>query len=525
MAQELMELLTNAKAWPFEEARRLQKKLNNKLPQKGYVLFETGYGPSGLPHIGTFGEVARTTMVRFAFEQLTGMPTKLIAFSDDMDGLRKVPTNIPNQELLAGSLDMPLTKVPDPFGTHDSFGGHNNARLQAFLDSYGFDYEFYSATKCYQSGLFDEALMRVLACYEDIMGVILPTLGSERQQTYSPFLPISPTSGKVLQVPMKAWDAKAGTVTFDDEDGAEVTQPVTGGHCKLQWKPDWAMRWHALDVDYEMAGKDLIPSIELGQRIAKILGPSAPLNFVYELFLDQNGEKISKSKGNGISIEEWLTYASPESLSLFMYQAPRKAKRLHFDIIPKMADDYNAHLEKYPSQEPAQQLENPVWHIHRATPPDAGQPVSFSMLINLVSASNASNPDLLWGYVSAYAPGVSRATHPKMDDLVGYAMAYYRDFVAPHKSFRLPNEAERAALRDLKDALGNLADDAAPEDIQTAIFAVGKAHEYEPLRAWFGTIYECLLGQSEGPRMGSFVKLYGITPMTALIDEALERGQ
>lgn len=523
MSENKIPFMENAKAWPFEEARKLAKKFRGELPEKGYVLFQTGYGPSGLPHIGTFGEVARTSMVRYAFEQLTGFPTKLIAFSDDMDGFRKVPSNVPQQDLLAKAIGLPLTKVPDPFGTHESFGAHNNARLQHFLDGFGFDYEFRSATACYQSGLFDEALLRVLECYDEIMAVILPTLGKERQLTYSPFLPISPATGRVLQVPILDRNVKDGTVTFRDEDGREVTQPVTGGHCKLQWKPDWAMRWHALDVDYEMAGKDLIPSIELGQKIVKILGDARPVNFVYELFLDDKGEKISKSKGNGISLEEWLSYASPESLALFMYHAPRKAKRLHFDVIPKNADDYATHIQKFAEQDEASKLENPVWHIHQGNPPKQEQPISFSMLLNLVSASNASSPDLLWGYISAYAAGVTRETHPQMDQLVSYAMAYYRDFVAPAKEFRRPNPHERGALEDLAMALKELGEHAAAEDIQSAIFSVGKKHQFDPLRTWFGTIYETLLGQKEGPRMGSFIRLYGMDSTIDLIDQALER--
>jgi len=518
------ELLENARAWPWEEARRLEKKLGGKLPEKGYVLFETGYGPSGLPHIGTFGEVARTSMVRHAFAMLTGMPTKLIAFSDDMDALRKVPGNVPNQERLQEALGLPLTKVPDPFDMYDSFGAHNNAMLQKFLDQFGFDYEFRSATQMYCSGAFDDALLRVLACYDEVMAVMLPTLGAERQKTYAPFLPISPSTGRVLQVPVLDRDVRAGTITFVDEDGTEITQSVTGGKCKLQWKPDWAMRWHALDVNYEMAGKDLIPSIEIGQKLVAILGKARPLNYNYELFLDQNGEKISKSRGNGISIEEWLTYAAPESLSLFMYHAPRKAKRLYFDVIPKTADDYATHLEKWADQDAKNKLENPVWHIHQGEPPRKDQPVGFSMLLNLVSASNSSNPELLWGYISAYAPGVTPTSHPDLDEQVQYAMAYYRDFVAPQKHYRVPNEREHDALRALRASLAELQDDATAEDIQTAIFTVGKDYGFQPLRSWFSTLYETLLGQSEGPRMGSFVKLYGLKSTLSLIDQACARS-
>jgi lysyl-tRNA synthetase, class I len=299
------ELALKGRAWPFEEARKLLARFNGKTPEKGYALFETGYGPSGLPHIGTFGEVVRTTMVRNAFRAMCDIPTRLFAFSDDMDGLRKVPDNIPNAELIRPHLGKPLTSVPDPFGTHESFGHHNNARLRAFLDSFGFEYEFQSATECYHSGRFDKTLLRVLDHYDAVINVILPTLGPERRATYSPFLPIDPGTGIVLQVPIVARDVKAGTVTYRDEaTGKLVEVPVTGGHCKLQWKADWAMRWVALEVDYEMAGKDLIDSVKLSSQICRVLGGRPPEGFNYELFLDEKGEKISKSKGNGMTVDE-----------------------------------------------------------------------------------------------------------------------------------------------------------------------------------------------------------------------------
>ena len=520
---ETAEIARNAKAWPFEEARKLEKRLGGKLPEKGYVLFETGYGPSGLPHIGTFGEVARTTMVRRAFEMLTGMPTRLFAFSDDMDGLRKVPDNVPNRDLLAQHLNEPLTKVPDPFGTHESFGHHNNARLRAFLDAFGFEYEFQSATDWYTSGRFDDALIRVLEEYDRIMEVMLPTLGEERQQTYSPFLPLSPKTGHVLQVPILERNASKGTVVFEDTDGEKVEVPVTGGHCKLQWKPDWAMRWYALGVDYEMAGKDLIPSVDLGGKITRILGGNPPAGFNYELFLDENGQKISKSKGNGLTIDEWLTYASPESLAIYIFQTPRAAKRLYFDVIPKAVDEYLTFLEKYRGEGPDRQVENPVWHIHEGAPPEETSPISFNMLLNLVSASNSQDRDILWGFISAYVPGASPASHPLLDRLVGYAIKYFEDFVRPTKFYRPPTAAERAALEDLRGTLQGFAEGAAAEDIQNAVFEVGKRHGFENLRDWFGCLYETLLGQTSGPRMGSFVALYGLGRTVGLIDAALHR--
>jgi len=520
----LRALALDAKAWPFEEARKLLARYEAAPPAKGYVLFETGYGPSGLPHIGTFGEVARTTMVRHAFSCLSDLPTRLICFSDDMDGLRKVPDNVPNKDMLAGHLGKPLTRIPDPFGTHDSFGAHNNARLRAFLDTFGFEYEFASASDYYASGRFDATLLAVLRHYEAVRDVILPTLGPERRATYSPFLPVCPKTGIVLQEPTVARDPEAGTISYiDPNDGERMTVPVTGGHCKLQWKADWAMRWVALGVDYEMAGKDLIDSVTLSGRIARVLGARPPEGFNYELFLDENGEKISKSKGNGLTIEQWLRYAAPESLSLYMFQAPRKAKRLYFDVIPKAVDEYYQLVEAYAGQPPADRLGNPAWHIHAGDPPHLDQPVTFALLLNLVGAANTRDHAVLWGFITRMAPGVTAANHPELDKLVDYALAYYRDFVEPTRTLRAPDERERAALRDLADRFATCPLDADGESLQTIVYEVGKAHGFEPLRDWFKALYECLLGQSQGPRMGSFTALYGIAETRRLIEDALAR--
>ena len=518
---DMREDALHSKAWPLVEARRLIDRVGGTTPDKGYVLFETGYGPSGLPHIGTFGEVARTTMVRRAFAQISDLPTRLFAFSDDMDGLRKVPDNLPNQDMLARHLDKPLTAIPDPFGTHESFAHHNNARLRAFLDDFGFEYEFKSSTECYRAGEFDATLRLVLAHYDAVMDVILPTLGPERRATYSPFLPICPTTGRVLQVPVIARDRDAGTIRYRGEDGKTVETPITGGACKLQWKADWAMRWVALDVDYEMSGKDLIPSVQLSSRICRILGGIPPENLTYELFLDEQGQKISKSKGNGLTIEEWLTYGSRESLGLYMFQSPRKAKRLYFDVIPRQVDDYLSHLSKYADQDSDKQLMNPVWHIHDGAPPAADVPLGFNILLNLASVCNTQDKAVLWGFISRYAPRATPESNPMLDDLVGYAANYYRDFVKPEKDYRTASEAECVALRDLVDTLRALPSDSAAEAIQTEVYEVGKRHDFADLRAWFKALYEILLGQEQGPRMGSFIALYGINETIALIERAL----
>jgi lysyl-tRNA synthetase class 1 len=536
-AASMRELAENSSAWPFEEARKIVARL--KKQPKDEVIFETGYGPSGLPHIGTFGEVARTTMVRHAFRVLTDdkIKTRLIAFSDDMDGLRKVPDNVPNRDLLEQHLGKPLTQVPDPFGTHDSFGAHNNARLRAFLDHFGFEYEFLSSTDCYKSGRFDKALLRMLAQFNEVMAIMLPSLREERAATYSPFLPIDEKTGVVLQVPVTGHDAKAGTITYEDpETKSAMTVPVTGGRCKLQWKPDWAMRWVALGVDYEMAGKDLIDSVKLSGQICRALGGLPPEGFNYELFLDEKGQKISKSRGNGLTIEEWLRYASPESLSLFMYREPKAAKRLYFDVIPRTVDEYQQLLDGYRRQEPRQQLSNPVWHIHSGNPPTVDMPVSFSMLLTLVSSSNAENAGTLWGFIGRYRPGVTPQTHPTLNELVEYAIHYFRDFVLPEKRFREPGDSERAALIDLRDALSNLPPDASAEDIQNVVYEVGrrepfldqkkKARDGKPGVSldWFNLLYQVLLGQEKGPRFGSFVAVYGLQNTIDMIDGALARS-
>ncbi|WP_417513427.1 lysine--tRNA ligase [Minwuia sp.] len=519
---DLREAALESNAWPFKEARELVKRMEKSGNAKDHVLFETGYGPSGLPHIGTFGEVARTTMVRRAFETIApDVPTKLIAFSDDMDGLRKVPGNIPNGEAMEAHLGKPLTQVPDPFGTHESFGHHNNARLRAFLDQFGFDYEFRSATDCYKAGEFDEVLKLFLVHYDAVLNTILPTLGPERRATYSPFLPICPETGQVLMVPVIERDVDAGTIVYQREDGRKVETPVTGGAVKMQWKADWAMRWRALGVDYEMSGKDLIDSVKLSTQICRILRGQPPLGFTYELFLDQNGEKISKTKGNGLSIEEWLTYASPESLSLYMFQQPKRAKRLHFDVIPKAVDEYLTFNAKYRQEDTAKQLANPVWHIHGSEPPVLDSPVSFGMLLNLASVCNTEDKAVLWGFITRYAPDATPETNPMLDELVGYALAYYRDFVKPQKSYRVPTDQEREAMLDLATRLREIDPASSAEDIQNLIYEVGKAHEFENLRDWFKALYEVLFGQSQGPRFGSFVALYGIDESVELIEVGL----
>jgi lysyl-tRNA synthetase class 1 len=509
------------RAWPFEEAQKLVERI--AAAGRETALFETGYGPSGLPHIGTFGEVARTSWVRHAYTTLTGLPSRLLAFSDDMDGLRKVPDNVPNRDMLARHLGQPLTRIPDPFGTHPSFGAHNNSRLRGFLDGFGFNYEFASATDYYTSGRFDAALLRVLQVHEEILAVVRPTLGPERRATYSPILPIHPTSFVVMQVPIEKCDVDAGTVSWrDPENGTWHETPVTGGRCKLQWKADWAMRWFALGVDYEMSGKDLIDSVRLSGKICRILGAAPPVGFTYELFLDEQAQKISKSRGNGLSVEEWLRYAPPESLAQFMYTAPQRAKRLYFDVIPKAVDEYLANAEKLSHQTPAEQQVNPAWHINGGRPrQDLATPVSFAMLLNLASVVNAEDREILWGFIRRYSPGATAEAMPFLAQLVDHAIAYFVDFIRPAKQFRPPTPLEQTALSDLAERLAALLPASPAEEIQTVLYDVGKQHAFASLRDWFGCLYQVLLGQPEGPRFGNFVAIYGIAETIGLIRTAL----
>ncbi len=540
----LLAAAQTSKAWPFEEARKLIARVEKTGQQE--VLFETGYGPSGLPHIGTFGEVARTTIVRHAFRVLTDdrIKTRLLAFSDDMDGLRKVPDNIPNRELVAKNLGKPLTEVPDPFGQYDSFAAHNNAMLRRFLDGFGFEYEFASSTEYYRSGRFDAALLHMLRHFDKVQQIMLPSLREERAATYSPFLPIHPKTRVVCQVPLTGMDADKGVIRWKDEAGEEFETPVTGGHCKLQWKPDWAMRWYALKVDYEMAGKDLIDSVKLSSRIVSALGGQPPEGFNYELFLDEKGEKISKSKGNGLTIDEWLTYASPESLALYMFPNPTAAKKLHFDVIPRAVDDYLRFLEAYPRQEWKERLGNPVWHIHSGNPPapetlthghEAAAGMSFNMLLNLAAVANSDKPEVLWGFLRRYAPGATPENHPRLARLVAYACAYFRDRIATKKRYRAADEVEAAALRQISELLAALPGDATAEAIQHALYDVARPiPRYQDLKAkgatperpgvsneFFNMIYAVLLGEERGPRLGSFIQLYGIAETRALIEKAL----
>ena len=508
-------------AWPFVEAKKILREREKNIDQKGKIILQTGYGPSGLPHIGTFGEVARTSMVVNALNQLTNIPKEIITFSDDMDGLRKVPDNVPNKEILNENLHKPLTIIPDPFNKFGSFGEHNNEMLKKFLNQFNFKYNFMSSTELYKSGFFNEILRLILKNYKGIMEIIIPTLGKERQKTYSPFLPICPDTGVVLEIPINEIDEKNSKIIFDN-NGKKLEKSILDGNCKLQWKVDWAMRWYALDVDFEMYGKDLIESAILSTKIIKLLGKSNPSGFAYELFLDEKGEKISKSKGNGITIDEWLKYASPESLSLFMYQNPKRAKKLYKEIAPKAVDEYLDFIEKGKTQNELQILLNPVWHVHDGLIPKENMIMTFSMLLNLVETSNADTKELLWKFVKKYKSNIFEKDHPIFDKLIGYAIKYFNDVIKQNKKYKKPNELEKKALEALINALEKCNDSMQPEDIQTQIYTVGKENGYkENLRDWFKLIYEVVFGDANGPRMGFFISFFGVNETKQLIKDKI----
>ena len=511
------ENLDKTSAWPFVEAKKILRERKSFIEKKGKITLQTGYGPSGLPHIGTFGEVARTSMMVNALKQLTDLPTEIITFSDDMDGLRKVPENVPKKEVLEKNLHKPLTQVPDPFGKYNSFGEHNNEMLKKFLDSFNFEYSFKSSTSLYKSGFFNTSLKIILENYDEIMKIILPTLGKERQKTYSPFLPICPNTGQVLEIPVKEISVKNSSIIFDNH-GEDLEISILDGNCKLQWKVDWAMRWYALDVDFEMYGKDLIESAILSTKIIKLIGKTNPSGFAYELFLDEKGEKISKSKGNGITIDQWLEYASPESLSLYMYQNPKRAKKLYKEIVPKAVDEYLDFVEKAKTQDELKLLMNPVWHVHNSKVPRENMIMSFSMLLNLVETSNANSKELLWKFVKKYKTNISEKEHPIFDKLVGYAIKYFNDVIKLKKNYKKPNQNEKIALEALVKTLDKCNDKMTPEDIQTLIYSTGKENGYtENLRDWFKLIYQVVFGDENGPRMGFFISFFGVKETKDLI--------
>ncbi len=516
------------KSWPFKEAQQILNRngglSNFKKPEKGYILLETGYGPSGLPHIGTFGEVVRTTMVRNALMAIVDCPTKLITFSDDMDGLRKVPDNVPNKKMLIENIGKPLTSIPDPFEKFESFGHHNNAKLRSFLDEFKFDYDFVSSTAMYKDGFFDKTIIKILENYEKILEIILPTLRTERKNTYSPFLPISDQTGNVLQVQIEEYRPKNKSIIYTEPtNNKKVEVLVTGGNCKLQWKVDWAMRWMALGVDYEMCGKDLTESVDLASKISRAIGKKEPVNLIYEMFLDEKGEKISKSVGNGISVDEWLRYGSPESLSLYMFQKPKSAKKLFFDVIPKTVDEYIAHYNNYDKLDNQKKIDSPIWHIHNGNPKNFKSDITFNSLTNLVSICNTTDKKIIWGFVNQYDSTLSPSANPEFDKFIEYAINYYNDFVLPNKKYLEINDKNINIFEEIITILKTkVTERDSAEEIQTLLYEVGKKYQFANLKDFFKLVYQVLLGQEQGPRLGSFIKLYGIGETVKIIEKRIK---
>ncbi len=525
-------------AWPYREAREILDHLERAEKRDGKskdkpVLFETGFGPSGLPHVGTFSEVARTNWVRRAFAQLSDRPTRLLAFSDDMDGLRKVPDNIPNADMVQQHLGKPLCDIPDPFGEEESFSGYMNAKLRSFLDSFGFDYEFISSKDKYRSGEFNSGLLRILECYDEVRNVIVPTLRKPSREDWSPFFPVCENCGKVNNTRVTDTHPEDGTISYVCDQsfrgsqacGHESTVPVTDGHVKVGWKVDWALRWYVLGVDYEMYGKDLIDSAALSAEIVRVLGGEPPAGMFYEMFLDENGAKISKSKGTGLSIDEWMQYGPLESLSWFIFKRPEKAKKLFFEVIPRSTDQYLEALSEYgQTDDQTALLDNPI-HFIEADRIDAGEDVdygcgiSYSVLLNLVSVLNTDDKDMIWDYLRRYDENVDDDAEI-LEGLIERALNYYRDYVLPTKEYQAPDDEEiLVGVNQLREFLANYDGDD-PEEIQSATYRAGKDNDIK-LGKWFKAMYRMLLGQDRGPRLGTFIHLYGVKETLELIDRRL----
>jgi lysyl-tRNA synthetase class 1 len=513
-------------SWPFKEAQTLQKRF--KAPPDKPVTFETGFGPSGLPHIGTFAEVARTTWVQRAFEHLSGWETRLIAFSDDMDGLRKVPLNMPQPDMLAEHLGKPLCYIPDPFGQDESYSAHMNRKLQEFLDAYGFTYQFQSSQEAYERGDFDEGLAILLQKVEQVRAIILPTLGQDKRADWSPFFPICQKCGRIYSTRVIGYHPEDNTIDYVCDQpigsaagcGDKNTISILGGQVKVGWKVDWALRWYAYDVGYEMYGKDLIDSARLSGQITRLMSKQPPNGFFYEMFLDEEGRKISKSVGKGLTVNGWVSYAPLESLLHYLFQNPRRAKRLFWDVVPKSVDDYLADLRQYPSLDETKKPDQAIWHIFnlgRNVPAyDAG--INFSLVNNLVSALGTDQAELTYEYLKRYDP--STANHEDMvRDLVQKSINYYRDFILPGKQYRLPTEAERQLLQAARDRLSNFESDD-ENDLQTIPFDIARENDIPPAKV-FQAFYQVVLGQERGPRFGTFARLVGKEKLLLLLDKAL----
>jgi lysyl-tRNA synthetase, class I len=532
------------KEWPFVEAQRIIDRLGKI--GKSAVTAETGYGPSGLPHIGTFGEVARTSFVLQALKTLEpSIDAKIIAFSDDMDGLREVPKNLPNGEMLKEHLGKPLTSIPDPFGQEKSFAHYMNRKLRDFLDSFGFTYQFASSTEQYKSGVFDEGFKRIVEHYDEVSDLFKATIAEEKRAAWSPFFPICASCGRVYSTRVIAVDPKALTVSYACDAplagkysccGHHGVASILGGGCKVGWKVDWALRWYCLGVDYEMHGEDLLESARLSSKIVKVLGGEPPELFKYELFLDENGKKISKKIGNGISIEEWLRFAPVDSLLYIMYQKPQQAKKMGRAILPEIVDAYLELVAQYDGAE----VDSPVPFISRlskgahadrlpgeksAEYRGAQKLITYSLVCELVMALNQDDPRIVRDYLLKYQPGIA-ANVAYYEGLIEDALAYYREVLLPARTVEKADHAMDEALAALRaDLARRLAAGEEPdaEALQTAVFQVSKDRQLK-MKDWFRTVYRVFLGQNQGPRIGSFIALLGFEKCIERLDAHLAGG-
>ncbi|MFH2218432.1 MAG: lysine--tRNA ligase [Pseudomonadota bacterium] len=513
------------KCWPFKEADKLRKRYTEtpNIP----VRFETGFGPSGMPHIGTFAEVARTTWVRHAFEFLTRWPTQLIAFSDDMDGLRKVPLNLPQQEMLTENLGRPLCRIPDPFGECESYSAYMNNKLREFLDSYSFDYTFQSSHEAYTRGDFNDGLSVILQKVEDVKAIILPTMSEAKRANWSPFFPICENCGRINSTQVTGYDIENNAIDYSCEQeegevkscGHKGTASIFNGKVKVGWKIDWALRWYSYDIGYEMYGKDLIESARLSGKICRLMGKQPPTGLFYELFLDAKGRKISKSVGKGLTIDSWMSYAPLESLLFYIFQNPKQAKRLFWGIVPRSVDDYLSNLIQYRSMDPEDHPESTIWHLFNKgeTVPSYNAAINFSLINNLISAVGADDIDLILEYLKRYDSSMEKYG-TVIEDLVKKAMNYYRDFILPDKKYRTPTEKEKKMFNALRNELAEYDGDDENE-LQSLPFNVVRAFDESP-KNFFKMFYEVLFGQERGPRFGTFVRLVGKEKALSLLDSA-----
>ena len=520
--------------WPFIEAQRIIDRLGKI--GKTSVTAETGYGPSGLPHIGTFGEVARTSFVLQALKTLAPrIDSRIIAFSDDMDGLREVPRNLPNAEMLKEHLGKPLTSIPDPFGKEKSFAHYMNHRLREFLDSFGFEYTFASSTEQYASGVFDEGLRRVMAHYEPISELFKATIAEEKRAAWSPFFPVCENCGRVYSTRVTALDRDNFTVSYACDAplsgkyaacGHIGTASILSGGCKLGWKVDWALRWYSLGIDYEMHGEDLLESARLSSKIVKIIGGEPPELFKYELFLDEKGKKISKKIGNGISIEQWLRFAPVDSLLYIMYMKPQQAKKMGLTILPEIVDQYLELVAGYDGAE-----DSPVPFITRlskgghADKLGSQKIVTYSLIIELILALNHDDPRMVRDYLLKYQPDIA-GNVAYYESLIVNALAYYREVLLPGRTAESADHQLDAAIVVLRDELARRAaagTEPDADELQTAVFQVAKDRDVK-MKDWFRTLYRVFLGQSQGPRIGSFIALLGYRTCIERLEAHLATG-